>query len=281
MLHKFIKNLRKINKRRLASRTKRKAAGDTTLATAADDLRQAVALTKGIPLLVVSYNNGIYVANTVSQMTRLGITPIIIDNASTDPQTKNILSEIQKQGAAQIVYSRKNHGHLVGFMEPLYQALPDFFAYTDPDLQLHPEIPRNFMDILENLTHEYDAYKVGCALQLEYKGVRAHAENRYGISVRKPFAFRESYDVQKWEEQFWKKKISHPELEIYAAPIDTTLAVYNKRMYRGNFIFNSLRVAGCFSAIHLPWFPEVDIMTDAQRAAYLKDNVSSTWRTKD
>ncbi|MFY9810983.1 glycosyltransferase [Aquabacterium sp.] len=279
MLHKILINLRDINKRRLASRAKRKAEGDITLATAADDLRQAISLTKGIPLLVVSYNNGIYVANTVSQMARLGITPIIIDNASTDSQTRHILSEIQRQGAAQVVYSRKNYGHLVGFMEPMYQVLPDVFAYTDPDLQLHPEIPKNFMEILANLTIEYDAYKVGCALQLEYKGVPAHADNRYIISVRKPFLFRESYDVQRWEQGFWKKKISHPELEIYAAPLDTTLSVYNKSMYRGDFIFNSLRVAGCFSAIHLPWFPEVDIMTDAQRVAYLQGNVSSTWRT--
>lgn len=279
MLHKILIKLRDINKHRLASRAKRKAAGDITLATAADDLRQAISLTKGIPLLVVSYNNGIYVANTVSQMARLGITPIIIDNASTDYQTRHILSEIQRQGAAQVVYSRKNYGHLVGFMEPMYQVLPDVFAYTDPDLQLHPEIPKNFMEILANLTIEYDAYKVGCALQLEYKGVPAHADNRYSVSVRRPFLFRESYDVQRWEKGFWKKKLSHPELEIYAAPLDTTLAVYNKSMYRGDFIFNSLRVAGCFSAVHLPWFPEIDIMTDAQRVAYLQGNVSSTWRT--
>jgi len=212
-------------------------------------------------------------------MTRLGITPIIIDNASTDSQTKNILSEIQKKGTAQVVYSRKNHGHLVGFMDPMYQALPDVFAYTDPDLQLHPEIPKNFMEILANLTFEYSVYKAGCALQLEYKGIPAYADNRYSISVRKPFLFKESYDVKQWEEGFWKKRISHPELEIYAAPLDTTLAVYNKRMYRGDFIFNSLRVAGSFSAIHLPWFPEVDLMTEKQRAEYLKGNVSSTWRT--
>lgn len=279
MLHKIIINLREINKRRLASRAKRKAESDITLTTAANDLRQALTSTTGIPLLVVSYNNGIYVANTVSQMVRLGITPIIIDNASTDTQTKKILSEILEQGTAKIVYSKRNYGHLVGFMDPMYQALPDIFAYTDPDLQLHPEIPRNFLEILANLTLEYDAYKAGCALQLQHKGVPARAENRYCISVRKPFLFRESYDVQRWEGGCWKKKISHPELEIYAAPLDTTLAVYNKSMYRGDFIFNSLRVAGCFSAIHLPWFPEIDIMTDAQRATYLQGNVSSTWRT--
>lgn len=268
-----------MNKRRLAERTKRRASKDLVLASAADDLRQALTHTKGIPLLVVSYNNGIYVANTVSQLTGLGVTPIIIDNASTDAQTKTILSDMQRQGLANVVYSKKNYGHLVGFMEPMYRVLPEIFAYTDPDLQLHPDMPRDFLEVLAGLTFEYDAYKVGCALTLEHHGIPARAENTYNIAVRKPFPFNESYDVQAWEGRFWKKKISHPTLDIYSAPLDTTLAVYNKSMYRGDFIFNSLRVAGSFSAIHLPWFHEIDIMTDAQRNAYLQGNISSTWRT--
>lgn len=280
MLQKVIAKLRAANKRRLAARVKRQTTSDRTLLVAGQDLQRALTRTHGVPVLVVSYNNGIYVANTVAQLARLSIKPIVIDNASTDPQTRQILTQLNEREQALVVFSKKNYGHLVGFLEPLYRTLPNIFAYTDPDLQFHPELPPDFLDTLAQLTVDYGAYKAGCALTLEHEGTRAKTDNNYTVAVRKPFLFNESYEVQEWEGHFWQKKLLHPRLEIYSAPLDTTFAVYNKSMYRGDFVFNSLRVAGPFSALHLPWFPELDIMSNEQRNIYLRGNISSTWRTQ-
>lgn len=63
---------------------------------------------------------------------------------------------------------------------------------------------------------------------------------------------------------------------MYASPIDTTFAVYRKQNYFGDF-HNAIRVAGDYSAIHLPWFIELDLMNDADRDIYNKSNVSSNW----
>lgn len=67
------------------------------------------------------------------------------------------------------------------------------------------------------------------------------------------------------------------DLKCYAAKIDTTFAVYRKSNFRYDF-YDGVRVAGAFSAIHLPWFPELDIMTAEEKASYLdKNNISATW----
>jgi hypothetical protein len=96
------------------------------------------------------------------------------------------------------------------------------------------------------------------------------------VTKLKPFVFQKSYTIQEWESQFWRRRLPHESLEIYAERIDTTFAVYRKSNYRNDF-YDAVRVAGDYSAIHLPWFPKLDIMTDAQRRQYLKKSKSSTW----
>jgi hypothetical protein len=111
----------------------------------ADTLRQHLGANPNpIPVLVISYNNGVYVENTVRQLQSLGILPIVLDNCSDDPDTQKTLNKLQQAGSAQVVFMNVNHGHLVGFIEPIYKALPEVFAYTDPDLQLSPTLPASF-----------------------------------------------------------------------------------------------------------------------------------------
>ena len=43
----------------------------------------------GIPVIMVSYNNGVYVENMANQLHHHGIRPIVIDNASTPTQICN------------------------------------------------------------------------------------------------------------------------------------------------------------------------------------------------
>jgi hypothetical protein len=72
-----------------------------------------------IPVLIVSYNNGVYTQHMVQQLHVRGITPIVIDNQSTDLQTQALLRSYETSGGAQVVRCRRNLGHMVGFLEPI------------------------------------------------------------------------------------------------------------------------------------------------------------------
>lgn len=231
-----------------------------------------------IPCLVISYNNGVYVANMVLQLSRFGLTPIIIDNSSSDLASLAVLDRLEQAGDALVVRSEENFGHLVGFKAPLYASLPEIFAYTDPDLEFNAKLPANFLSVLSDLTARYNVFKAGFALDLPADEPTVDIPLK--LSREKPFPFRKQFSVREWEAQFWSKPLQHESLEVFAADVDTTFAVYRKTNYRGDF-FDAVRVGGAFGALHLPWFPRLDLFNSISRSQYLKGNKSNTWAKTD
>ena len=225
-----------------------------------------------IPVLVVSYNNGVYVRNMVAQLRRFGLTPLVIDNRSTDAISLSILRELQASGDARVVFSAKNCGHRVGFIDPIYPLLPEVFAYTDPDLQLNPDLPGDFLRSLADLTTAFQVYKAGFAL--EFPEGEATVDQKITVSSRRPIAYVGISTVREFESQFWRLRLEHEGAPVFAARIDTTFAVYRKSNYRGDAT-DAVRVSGTFGAVHLPWFPRLDLFSDRDRAAYARGNVSS------
>ncbi len=229
-----------------------------------------------IPVIIVSFNNGTYVKNMVQQLNQREIVPLIIDNKSSDPDTIKVLNDLA-QGKAEVLSSSKNLGHLVGFLDPIYKLLPEVFAYTDPDLQFHPDLPENFLQEFAALTENYECYKAGMALDIinfgEMKKLQSSTTRKY------PFYFHKLHDVMDWERQFWMFPLKHDRLEVYAAPIDTTFAVYQKKYFHNGDLCKGVRVAGKFSACHLPWFPQYDIVSNAERNNYknTKDSDTGIW----
>lgn len=232
-----------------------------------------------MPVMIICYNNGVYVENLVRQFNRFDITPIVIDNRSSDEQTLATLAQLAAEKQAYIAYSEKNFGHFVGLLDPIYQQLPDHFAYTDPDLDLNENLPKDFLQKLIDLTNQYKVYKVGFALDLLDDEPVIDASQH--VSHTKPFGYQNDFSVRQFEAQFWRLPMQHNKLELYYAPIDSTFAVYNKQNYRGDF-YDAIRVAGDYSAIHLPWFPRLDIMNKDQKLAYLKSDrkKDTTWVKK-
>ncbi len=227
-----------------------------------------------IPVLVVSYNNGVYVANTVKQLSKYSISPIILDNRSTSQESISILQDIEKSGQATVIYGKKNLGHLVGFFEPVYSLLPEVFAYTDPDLEFNADLPPTFLEDLAALARKYRCYKAGFALAIPaQEPITSHLQQH---NFYKPFKFSRSYTIAEWEARYWTKRLADPQYEVYAADIDTTFAVYVKSNYRGYFM-DAVRVGGGVAALHLPWFPNLDLMNGAQKQQYLAKNKSTTW----
>jgi hypothetical protein len=210
----------------------------------------------------------------VEQLNAKGLTPIVFDNASTCPATKDLLKRIHRS-QAYVIAVGKNARHKVGFLPGIYDQMPRLFAYTDPDLVFDSALPLAFLDQLASLTDEYQVFKAGCALTLD-----AHAIDEQ-LSIRKrkcgsmPFAAQ--YSVAEWEGQFWKFQLQRTDpLLVYAAPLDTTFAVYNKAQFKGAFM-DAVRVAGPFAVVHVPWFPALNLMTPEEKRRYLMGNRSSTW----
>ncbi|MDD3784195.1 MAG: hypothetical protein WCZ20_01815 [Hydrogenophaga sp.] len=239
--------------------------------------RALSAVQQDIPVLLVSYNNGVYVQHMTQQLRALGLCPVVLDNASTDGQTKDVLVRLSRSGDAQVVRLGYNFGHKVAFLPPFYDILPDVFSCSDPDLLLNEDMPQDFLRQLHEVAQRYRVFKAGLALDLPDD---LEVIDAAYVKVKcKPFPFRRVYSVREWEARFWRKPLDHPTLEVYAAPVDTTLAVYDKRLYDGDF-FDAVRVAGAFRCLHLPWHPRVDLFDAQTRKRYLQGNRISSWLKK-
>jgi hypothetical protein len=110
-------------------------------------------------------------------------------------------------------------------------------------------MPKNFAEIFLNISNKYKASKVGSALDI------SDSNN-----------FIPDFGTEKYnhEKQFWLNKIDDPDYELYYATIDTTFCLVNLNYpltYSGYF-GTHIRVAGDFTAKHLPWYNN-----------YMKDNV--------
>ena len=264
---------RKQRKRRRVAREKATLARQ--LAPTAASLKAGLNLTTGdIPVLVISYNNGSYVEQMVSALTSLNIVPIILDNASTATRTLEVLKRVEDDNSAVVIRVAHNFGHLVGFKEPLYRLLPDVFAYTDPDLQLPTSLPGDFLAELKALACHYGCYKAGLALQRPDSS--SASTPLFTKTNSRPFPWSRSYSCLQWEQRYWQRPLVHPTLEVWAAPIDTTFAVYIKQNYHGDF-FDAVRVGGHYECIHLPWHPDIDPMSMDELTNYRQNNISSSW----
>jgi hypothetical protein len=209
-----------------------------------------------IPIIVINFNNLYFIKNFINQLEKYKNPIIILDNNSNFEELLKYYDEIKEKLGDRIEIHRldKNYGHNVYLQ--LADKLPDVYILSDPDLELNKNMPENFAEILYNLSNKYKVYKVGSALNIEDKDKFIKCENyTHGINI---------YD---WEKQFWKKKIKvYPfvdiEYELYKAPLDTTFSLINNK-YKTFDKYNGIRIAGNFTARHLPWYEN-----------YIKNNIS-------
>jgi hypothetical protein len=244
--------------------------------TVASQLRAAINFVHNdIPCFVICFNNLGHVQSTVQQLNKYGITPIIFDNCSTCKDTQGFLTTLHMQ-TAYVVWVGKNLGHKVGFMPGIYEAMPNIFGYTDPDLLFSKTMPSDFLNVLATVADQYRVFKAGMALSLDAGLLNEKLSIRFEKKSSMPYSH--TFSVRQWESQYWKFPLKRDDdLVVYAAGVDTTFAVYRKSNYSGKFT-DAVRIAGNFTAIHMPWFINFDTMTECHKARYLKGNKSTTWR---
>lgn len=250
-------------------------AGAHARRVAAQLARAIEGLGERVPVLVVAYNNGTHVRGMVAQLHARGLPAVVIDNASTDPATRALLDEVEREGTARVVRGSGNLGHMVGFQQAVWDVLPRRFCYTDPDIRFDPAMPADFLDTLSSLQERFDVFKVGLALSLDAAALDESLRAR--VRSHRPVRLAMDVGIRDWESRFWRQRLACEGLEVYAAPVDTTFALYDKTRYRGSFT-DAVRVAGPYAAVHLPWFPDLDPMREAERQRYGQGNVCNTWR---
>jgi FkbM family methyltransferase len=135
-----------------------------------------------------------------------------------------------------------------------YKQLPDEFVLTDADLEFNDNLPADFVVQLSNLGKKLQCAKIGFALQISdadkfLPGFYVRNENK-------------DYTIAGWESQFWQTKIAHEKYEMYRAAIDTTFCLCRKSQLQSGFC---VRVAGSFTARHLPWYKESKLFTPYER----------------
>ena len=142
--------------------------------------------------------------------------------------------------SVKVIHNEANNGPWIAAHcnAHIYHTLPDKFILTDPDLELNKNLPSDFIERLAELSDKYNCEKIGMALD-----------------ISEPDKFFPTAPFQH-ESQFWKNRILNDAYELYEAAIDTTFCLVNK-----NGIYNyKIRVAGNFTATHLPWYYENPII---------------------
>lgn len=196
-----------------------------------------------IPIIIICYNNYKYVENTIYQIINKYNQYLkdiyILDNCSNCQDTINFLNKISMN--IKVVFRNQNSGPWITETNnsDIYNLLPNKYIITDPDLELNENLPSNFVEILSNLSDKYNCNKIGFALDIS-----DFSEMYQSIYVS-------NLNIFEWENQFWINKIKDNNYDIYSADIDTTFCLINKKNLNNKF---SIRVAGNFTAKHLPWY---------------------------
>ena len=189
-----------------------------------------------VPIYIISFNRLSYVKQMVEWLEKYNMTNIhIIDNNSNYPP----LLQYLKKSPHHVHHMDKNYGHLVFWQSGKFDDIikNHIYVVTDPDIAPNLEMPADFMSKLFCLLCEYPSVtKVGLALDI------SDLPNNPKSDI-----------VKKWESQFWKKRIKD-ELEIYKSDLDTTFALYRPGVIPAGLFYDAIRVAGDFTAKHLPWY---------------------------
>jgi hypothetical protein len=218
-----------------------------------------------IPVIIVSYNNHIYVENTINQI--ITINPgyqeniIIMDNNSSDPNTIEYINNIVNTSFVKVIRNEHNNGPWVmHHINPhIYDTMPDKFILTDPDLEFNKNLPSNFIEIIDELSNKYPSRKMGFALKIE-----DYNDDMF------PGPYTSGRNIYDWESQFWNNKIPDDDYELYYADIDTTFSLYSKQ----HLDKMPIRIAGNFTARHLPWYKTTDIFNIYEKHLLLSKTTS-------
>ena len=219
-----------------------------------------------IPVYVTSFNNLTYVRHMVNMLLEHRVTNDIriLDNASCSvPLLEYLATVTSVHPEVSVTHMGTNRGHLA--FE--WVSKPKQFVVTDPDLHFNPAMPPNLLETLVAVAREFNAEKVGLALDVS------------NPAAFKPGIYCQGRTIAGWEAQLWTTPLPNAMgLDLYLAGIDTTFALYTP----ANTASKHIRIAGPYTCAHLPWYVDTCLPPGAprvpaeERALYMLTSVCST-----
>lgn len=223
-----------------------------------------------IPVVTTVYNNYLYLDNFIAQCQEHGLNNLIVINSnSTSPATLTYLAD--NKSKFQLITLEDNLGpRYVIHSNRMATLLPSKFILSDPDIELNPVMPKNFLGIFNEVSENYKVAKVGLALSLFEDKINQNLE----------IAFKDySTTLKQWESQFWQIKLgktldANP---IYQASVDTTFCFFNRDYFDPNNEIKGVRIGGDYTCTHLPWLKNNPIHLDSDEAdSYIFSSMQST-----
>jgi glycosyltransferase involved in cell wall biosynthesis len=179
---------------------------------------------------------------------------IIIDNGSKYPPLLDWYNNIRSYVDVRM---NKNDGHLAVWATRLWEELGEYFVYTDSDIQVNPEFPVDWKEIMLDYGKKYDVIKVALALRLD------DIPNHY----------RYKNQVLRNEARWWLNQL---EPDVYTADTDTTFSLIKNN---GDNCYNSVRLAHKnLIARHVPWYYNLDTLNEEER--YYLENHEARFHTQ-
>ena len=213
----------------------------------------------GIPIIIPCFNNYIYVENTIKQLEKINpeLTKsiLVLNNSSTDTRTIEYLKNL----SGIKVINNPNNGPWISPMKNphIYKILPEKFIITDPDLEFNKDLPKNFIDILSELSDQYKITRIGFAIRIDdFDLMYQDQDYLFGLNIFQ------------WENQNYNPDVKiHEEnrYQLYRTGIDTTFCLINKKYIGDN---SCIRVGGNFTCRHLPFYIRDDLLNTYQKYLY-------------
>ena len=104
-----------------------------------------------IPVIICSYNRYHFLKKIIIQLNKLNIKPIIIDNNSKQKKILNFYKNRKYKKKFYLIKLNKNYGPHVIYENFIFNNLPIYFAYTDPDIEINKNIKKKFFRNTKNI----------------------------------------------------------------------------------------------------------------------------------
>lgn len=197
-----------------------------------------------IPAYINVFNLLTWTRELATHCVRLGLEPILLDNASTYPPLLEWLERCPYR-VVRLSYNGGAHGFF-DRGEPWRQQRP--YVLTDPDLDLS-QVPNDVVARLQAaLKCNPSVPKVG--LSLEIQDLPSHYPEREGVLAH--------------ERSFWQ--IRTPDGN-WDANIDTTFALYDpgRTELLSHDLYRAVRLDRPYTARHRPWYLDPAHLDEEQR----------------
>lgn len=204
---------------------------------------------------LTSFNQLSWLKPMAEQCVRLGLEPVIFDNASTyEP-----LVEWLRNCPYPVIQAGSNTSCYGFWQTGLYKEQAEPYVVSDSDLDLSGVPNDAVAKLAQALADNPDVAKAG--LSLEYEDI--------------PDSFPDKVSVLAYETNYWKV----PRPGGFLAGVGATFALYlpeRHGLLDADF-YNAVRLDRPYTAKHLPWYLDVDNLSDEMRQFYAKCDNTSHW----